>query len=121
MEEWRGDMNWPVDINWMCEFCGNTGSYSLANDKEPNIKYVVGALEWGLVHATCRCTRCHVPYRMRDGEQKIVTTPLHMIKVEYARAVKILWNESGIACEDMPLDRLNEIAIELGDMEDEHA
>lgn len=73
MEYWQGLMNWPIDRKWKCETCGtNTG------------------LEWGLVHARCRCNQCHTQYHMRD-DKEILTWPKCMLKDEYKEPAKLAW------------------------------
>ncbi len=61
-------MDWPIDKGWVCETCGRD----------------VG-LEWGLVHAACRCNDCHTQYYMRaDNEERTpLTKPKCMLKSEY--------------------------------------
>lgn len=68
MNYWRGRMDWPLDKDWVCETC------------ERNV-----GLEWGLVHAQCRCNDCHTQYKMRadDKERTIPTKPKCMLKEEY--------------------------------------
>jgi hypothetical protein len=74
MNYWQGSMNWPLDKDWKCETCGaNMG------------------LEWGLVHAQCRCNQCHTEYFMRDGDDKIVTTPICTLKPEYKEPARQIW------------------------------
>lgn len=78
MEYWQGQMDWPLDLDWRCEICeSNSG------------------LEWGLVHAECRCNACHSPYWMRDyskTDKPVVTRPISGIKEEYKGAVRQVIN-----------------------------
>jgi len=75
MDEWYGAMDWPVVAGWRCEVCGAGPEY----------------LIWGLVHAQCRCDRCHTRYRMRDERRNVVTTPICQLKEEYYEQVKRGW------------------------------
>lgn len=94
MEYWRGQMDWPIDKNWVCETCGlNVG------------------LEWGFVHAQCRCNECHTQYYMRDGdkERTILTTPRCMIKDEYKEPVKKAYTKYHIPVDEITDDMLANI------------
>ena len=69
MEYWEGYMDWPLDKDWICEICGNRS-----------------VLIWGLTHAVCRCSECHMQYTMRNDEDEVVSTPICMIKEDYRTA-----------------------------------
>jgi trehalose-6-phosphate synthase len=86
MDYWKGQMDWPLDKGWKCETCG-----------------VNEGLEWGLVHAQCRCNKCHTEYYMRDENDKIVTTPICTLKREYKEPAKRLWEKYHI-----PIDETND-------------
>ena len=75
MEAWYGVMDWPLDVNWKCEICGEVN------------------LLWGIPHALCRCETCHTQYRMRDEEDKVVTIPICQLKEEYYEPAKILYQK----------------------------
>lgn len=75
MKAWYGIMDWPLDVNWKCEICGDVN------------------LLWGLPHALCRCKTCHTQYRMRDEKDKVVTTPICQLKEEYYQPAKNLYQE----------------------------
>ena len=76
MEYWKGTMNWPLHKDWKCEVCGENHG-----------------LEWGLVHAECRCNKCHTPYMMRARDEKrtILTIPCLYLKEEWIQPVKDGW------------------------------
>lgn len=76
MNYWEGTMDWPLNKDWKCEFCGER------------------LLIWGIVHATCRCSKCHIHYRMRNEDDNVVDTPICNIKLEYAQAYKNIFNET---------------------------
>ncbi len=81
MEYWRGEMDWPLDTDWKCEICGTNSG-----------------LEWGLIHAQCRCNSCHSPYWMRDAskpDEPIVTRPISGIKDEYKEPIRQAVNALG--------------------------
>jgi hypothetical protein len=86
MNYWQGQMDWPLDKNWKCETCGTN----------------VG-LEWGLVHAQCRCNQCHTQYIMRDDNDKIVNIPISQLKPEYKEPVIKLWQTY-----HLPVDELSD-------------
>lgn len=89
IEYWRGYMNWPLDPQWKCEVCGGL------------------SLMWGLVHAQCRCTTCHTHYRMRDENGEEVTTPIWMIRPEYAQVVKEMYKEKPMPIEMMDIQEMH--------------
>ena len=66
-----GAMNWPIDPDWRCEFCGEV------------------SLLWALPNGECHCQKCHAVYSMRD-EEKILTAPISCIKKEYGESWKRL-------------------------------
>lgn len=86
MEYWRGYMDWPLDKKWVCPTCGHN----------------VG-LEWGMVHAQCRCNNCHTQFTMRAGDEArtILTTPKCTLKPEYVEPVKKIYAEHGVTLDDM--------------------
>ena len=86
MDYWNGYMNWGIDKNWKCEVCG---------------KYE--GMIWGLVHATCRCNVCHTEYRMRDGKDEVVDTPICQLKPEFFEPAKI-----GFAKYNKPIDEFTD-------------
>lgn len=75
MEYWKGGMDWYTEPEWTCWACGADAMW----------------LEWGLIHAECRCSRCGVHYFMRDDSGKAVTTPIVMTKEEYIDPFKKIW------------------------------
>ncbi len=84
MNYWEGYMDWPLDKEWRCEICGGR------------------ALTWGIVHAMCRCDRCHVHYMMRDkGKDEVITVPRSIIKPEYGEAFKTIFRETSKRLEDV--------------------
>ena len=74
MEYWRGIVTWEIDKDWKCDICGDTSHF----------------LIWGLVHAECRCNRCHAPYILQD-DNGYVTRPILNIKPEYIEPAKAGW------------------------------
>lgn len=74
MDYWQGYMNWPLSKDWVCEICGEKVW-----------------LEWGMMHAQCRCSLCHTQYRMKDDKDKMVDIPICQIKPEYYETWKKLW------------------------------
>jgi len=76
MNYWEGYMDWTLNPAWVCETCG---------------EHTV--LQWGLIHAQCRCEQCHTQYIMRDEDDKVVTTPICLLKPEYKIPAKKLWNK----------------------------
>ena len=72
MKYWEGHMNWPLDLDWVCEICGKRD------------------LIWGLVNGQCRCNTCHAQYSMRE-DKSIFTRPVCKLKPEYHQAFKVLW------------------------------
>ena len=93
MEYWRGGMDWPLDGDWKCETCGRN----------------VG-LEWGMVHAQCRCNDCHTQYYMRaDNEERtILKTPKCMLKDEYKTPLKDAWGKYGIPIDELSDEQIDE-------------
>ena len=75
MKHWNGFMDWELEKTWNCEICGK--NYGL---------------EWGIVHASCRCKYCHAEYRMRNDKDEVVKTPVLNIKEEYIGLVKAGYN-----------------------------
>lgn len=76
MSWWEGRMNWPLNKDWKCEICGEHTD-----------------LEWGMLHARCRCSQCHVQYHMKDKEDNIVSIPICMIKDEYRKPTQYGWSK----------------------------
>ncbi len=104
MEYWEGAMNWPLAADWICETCGlGPGDGDRAKDEHSVLVSIWGSLTWGIVHATCRCNRCHTQYRMRDAEGEVVTTPICNLKPEYQEPAKWAWKEWG-----EPIDELSD-------------
>ena len=93
MEYWQGYMKWPIEDNWACETCGEN----------------VG-LEWGMVHAQCRCNNCHTQYTMRaDDEQRtILTTPKCRLKDEYKLPFKQAWEKHHTLVDELTDEMLDE-------------
>lgn len=88
MEYWQGQMNWPIDIDWVCETCGEV------------------SLTWGLQHGECRCNTCHTLYVMRDfdkSEHPVVTRPISEIKEASKPLLKAGWQKY-----HTPFDEWNE-------------
>lgn len=73
MDYWRGYVDWELSYHWNCWACGNK------------------SLEWGMIHAECRCTVCGVHYFMRDENGQRVTVPISMTKDEYVEPFKLIW------------------------------
>ena len=92
MEYWEGSMDWPLDEDWVCETCSQN----------------VG-LEWGMVHAQCRCNNCHTQYFMRaeDEGRTILTTPKCMLKEKYKEPLKQACMKYHI-----PIDKLTDKMID---------
>lgn len=88
MKYWRGYMDWTIDSHWKCETCGE-----------------YQGLEWGLIHAQCRCNNCHTQYFMRaDDEQKtILTIPKCLLKDEYQEPARKAWIKYHV-----PIDSLSD-------------
>lgn len=87
MNYWYGIMDWPIDGNWKCETCNEWSG-----------------LTWGIVHAECRCDKCHSIYTMRDNskeERPLVTTPISRLKKEYQNAAPYAWEHYQIPLDDM--------------------
>lgn len=104
MEYWSGGMDWPLAASWVCETCGlGPGMKDSAEDEHSVLISIWGSLTWGLVHATCRCNRCHTPYRMRGDDDKPITTPICSVKPEYREAAKWAWKEW-----EQPVDELSD-------------
>ncbi len=104
MQYWAGAMDWPLNANWTCETCGlGPGMKDRAEDKRAVLVSIWGSLTWGIVHATCRCDRCHTQYRMRNEDQEAVATPICQLKPEYQEAGKWAWEKWG-----EPLDELSD-------------
>ena len=93
MEYWQGGMDWAIDSGWTCDTCGE------------NI-----GLEWGMVHAQCRCNRCHTQYTMRadDAERTILTTPKCMLKDEYREPIKQVWQKYQVTMSEMTDEMIDE-------------
>ena len=74
MRYWQGLMNEPLATDWVCETCGE-----------------YAGLEWGFVHAQCRCVVCHTQYTMKDLDKAVVTVPICLLKPEYKEPAKRAW------------------------------
>lgn len=77
-------MNWPVQKDWRCEFCGEDRWH----------------LDWHFAHGTCFCRNCGAMYRMLDSDAAVytrLTVPLSMLKPEYVEGAKKRWEETGIS------------------------
>lgn len=102
MEYWRGGMDWPLAASWSCETCGlGPGMDDRAEDEQSVLVSIWGSLTWGIVHAVCRCNRCHSQYRMRDEDDEMVTTPISMLKPEYQEPARWAWKEWGEAIDEL--------------------
>ena len=99
MEYWEGQMNWPLDKDWVCLTCGQNGG-----------------LEWGIVHAQCRCYICHTEYSMRADDEKrtILTTPKCRLKNEYREPIKKAYAKYQVTINEMTDNMINEFK-ESGD------
>ena len=84
-------MDWPLDKDWICETCGGRHG-----------------LEWGMVHAQCRCNQCHTQYSMRanDEDRTILTTPRCLLKDEYKEPLKQAWQELHIPINEITKEQL---------------
>jgi hypothetical protein len=91
MEYWRGYMDWKLDNGWVCPTCGKNEG-----------------LEWGLVHAQCRCNVCHTEFTMRNKDEAVVTTPICMLKDEYKEPVKKIYDKYQVPIEEMTDEMFNE-------------
>lgn len=100
MEYWRGHMNWAVDRDWMCEICG---------DPEKRDKLWTPGMTWGMIHAECRCNRCHAVYRMRDKDGVMITRPKLMIKEAYVDPFKKMWTERHLPFDEVADDLEKEV------------
>lgn len=78
MNYWRGYMDWPLDPDWKCPTC------------DTNV-----GLEWGMIHAQCRCNQCHGQFTMRknDEARTIVTRPISELREEYKEPARQLWQK----------------------------
>ena len=88
MDYWKGQMNWLIDKDWVCETCGHNAG-----------------LEWGVVKGVCRCNDCHARYTMRDGKT-ILTTPRSLLRKEYKQPMK-----QAYAKYHVPWDEMNNAMI----------
>ena len=75
MDYWRGGMDWPTTAGWSCWACGSGAEY----------------LEWGLIHAECRCSTCGVHYFMRDDNGNRVEIPIVSTNDPYIEPFKRIW------------------------------
>lgn len=91
MEYWYGFMDWPLKENWKCEICGNR------------------ILIWGLHHGTCRCDKCHVEYRMRDEQNKVVNVPISQLKSEYYQPFKEIYDRCQKTIDQVTDDEWNAV------------
>lgn len=93
MEYWRGIMDWEVIIGWVCETCGHDAG-----------------LEWGMVHAQCRCNECHTQYTMRadDEGRTILATPKCTLKDEYKEPLKNAYAKYQVPLSEMTDEMIDE-------------
>ena len=86
MEYWQGYMNWPLDRDWVCETCGRDAG-----------------LEWGIVHAQCRCNDCNTENTMRadDEPRTILITPRCRLKDEYREPIKQVFAKYQVPIDEM--------------------
>ena len=90
MNYWQGIMNWPLTKDWKCETCGE-----------------YHGLQWGMVNGECRCINCQTQYMMRDDE-KILTTPLCLLKPEYKLPAKLAFTKYHKPIDDLTDDEWEE-------------
>ena len=94
MEYWRGMMDWPLDLDWKCEICGaNSG------------------LEWGFIHAQCRCNSCGCHYSMRDftkDNKPIVSCPISTLIEEYKEPIRQAIHATGKRFEELTDEDIEE-------------
>ena len=95
MNYWRGYMDWPLNSTWKCETCGKNAG-----------------LEWGLIHAQCRCNHCHTEYRMRDNQKQIVDTPICQLKEEYKKAARAAVAKYNVAIDEITDEQWDELLAE---------
>ncbi len=96
MEYWRGTVDWEINPDWKCEVC-----------------LTRNGLEWGFVHAQCRCITCHTQYRMRDKEGKVVATPICQLKPEYYKAAQLGWTEYNKPIDEFTDEEWNRLLKEV--------
>lgn len=96
MEYWKGCMDWPIELGWKCEICGHDGR-----------------LEWGLVHAECRCTQCHAVYYMRADDEKrtVLTIPRCLVNPKYYEAAKKFWEEKQLPIDEVTKEDWQNLGI----------
>jgi hypothetical protein len=110
---WRGTMNWPIEASWRCETCGT----KVSPMADGYVSAVLGGLlEWGLVHAECRCTTCHTVYMMRDGslpDNPIVTRPISIIKPEFKDSARKAWESLRKPIDELSVEEWVEFGVPL--------
>jgi len=97
MQYWKEFMNWPLDHDWVCETCNH-----------------YQGMTWGLIHAECRCDKCHTVYTMRDYKKEgdpIVDIPISKLKEEYKAPAKWLWENLSLGIDEATDDEWDQ-AIE---------
>jgi hypothetical protein len=85
-------MDWPVDINWKCERCGEGPHW----------------LQWDIAHGYCYCSVCGANYMMKDKRGKAVTTPISNTVEAWKEPLKEFWNEHKIPEWQMASEALEE-------------
>lgn len=83
-------MNWPLVADWKCPTCGQNEG-----------------LEWGLIHAQCRCNVCHTQFRMRDKENTITMFPICQLKDEYKEPLRQVYLKYRL-----PIDEITDAMID---------
>lgn len=96
MNYWQGFMNWGLQPNWTCETCGE-----------------YAGLTWGMVHAQCRCNKCHTEYRMRNKKDEIVTQPISQLKDEYKEPAKNGWQKYGKPIDEFTDNEWDEVIAKI--------
>jgi hypothetical protein len=86
-------MDWELDNNWLCPTCGKNEG-----------------LEWGLIHAQCRCNVCHTEFTMRtnDEQNTIVIIPICMLKEEYKEPIKQIYAKYHVTIDEMTDEMFDE-------------
>lgn len=108
---WTGAMNWPLKKDWECVVCGFGPKIAMREELSMSL-----GLTWGLVHAECRCDRCHTVYYMRDNSREgrpIVDVPISMLKPEYLEAAKRAWKAWAKPLDELTDDEWLEMGVPL--------
>jgi len=100
MNYWRGQMDWPLDENWNCPTCGQNAG-----------------LEWGMIHAQCRCNVCHTQFTMRknDEQRTIVNTPICLLKDDYKEPLRLAYAKYKVPIDETSDDMIDEF-MEVADV-----